>query len=195
MPIIQEFCIFTIVGLICDFCLQVFFFSTLLSIDIKYQIDVSELNRKGKTKNFFKIFKVTKILNPILILDKTFFFVQNAVTKNRTEIPYRNLVANKKQSPQRKKLPKRLRLVHIWARTRFCQRAFMIWMIIWISVIIFRHNSSQVIVPKRSHNQQIHWIPVNSSQLSFTPIHYVTEPPVFRLPIENLNQTFKLKNK
>lgn len=35
------------------------------------------------------------------------------------------------------KIPKRLRLVHFWARTRIFQRAFMIWMVVWISMIIY----------------------------------------------------------
>ncbi|KAI4501299.1 hypothetical protein M0802_003672 [Mischocyttarus mexicanus] len=35
------------------------------------------------------------------------------------------------------KLPKRLRVVHFWARTRIFQRAFMVWMVVWISMIIY----------------------------------------------------------
>lgn len=33
--ILQEFCLFAVVGLVSDFFLQMFFFSTVLSIDIR----------------------------------------------------------------------------------------------------------------------------------------------------------------
>lgn len=38
---------------------------------------------------------------------------------------------------KRKRIPKRLKIVNFWARTRFFQRCFMVWMIVWISMIIY----------------------------------------------------------
>ncbi|XP_069964270.1 sterol regulatory element-binding protein cleavage-activating protein isoform X1 [Bactrocera oleae] len=35
------------------------------------------------------------------------------------------------------RIPKRLRIVNFWARTRFFQRAFMIWMSVWICTIVY----------------------------------------------------------
>lgn len=38
---------------------------------------------------------------------------------------------------KKKRIPRRLKIVNFWARTRFFQRCFMIWMIVWISMIIY----------------------------------------------------------
>jgi len=52
-----------------------------------------------------------------------------------------NVVAFSPQSPsaggQQPVVPKRLRLVHFWTRTRIFQRAFMICMVVWIGVIAY----------------------------------------------------------
>ncbi|CAG2057192.1 unnamed protein product [Timema podura] len=48
-----------------------------------------------------------------------------------------NVVASLGASPSLAKIPKRLRLVHFWARTRIFQRAFMVCMVVWISMIVY----------------------------------------------------------
>lgn len=45
------------------------------------------------------------------------------------------------------KLPKRLQLVHFWARTRIVQRAFMLCMVVWIGGIIYSADVLQKILP------------------------------------------------
>ena len=44
------------------------------------------------------------------------------------------------------KIPKRLRLIYFWAKTRFFQRTFMIVMIGWISVIIYEVISMNILL-------------------------------------------------
>ncbi|CAB3256174.1 unnamed protein product [Arctia plantaginis] len=50
-----------------------------------------------------------------------------------------DVVAKRNSSPghQDHRVPKRIRLVNMWARTRFFQRAFMVWMLVWISMIVY----------------------------------------------------------
>lgn len=45
VPAIQEFCVFAYVGLLIDFFMQMIFFVTVLSIDIR-RMELSDLNRK-----------------------------------------------------------------------------------------------------------------------------------------------------
>uniref|UniRef100_A0AAQ4Q1K4 Sterol regulatory element-binding protein cleavage-activating protein n=1 Tax=Gasterosteus aculeatus aculeatus TaxID=481459 RepID=A0AAQ4Q1K4_GASAC len=45
VPAIQEFCLFAVVGLVSDFFLQMFFFTTVLSIDIR-RMELADLNRR-----------------------------------------------------------------------------------------------------------------------------------------------------
>jgi len=44
VPAIQEFCLFASIGLLVDFYLQMFFFATVLSIDIR-RLELSDLGR------------------------------------------------------------------------------------------------------------------------------------------------------
>lgn len=55
----------------------------------------------------------------------------------RLSLVHTDVVAGQPHAVQEKKIPKRLRLVNIWARTRFFQRSFMILMIIWIARILY----------------------------------------------------------
>ncbi|XP_030921130.1 sterol regulatory element-binding protein cleavage-activating protein [Geospiza fortis] len=45
VPAIQEFCLFAVVGLVSDFFLQMFFFTTVLSIDIR-RMELADLNKR-----------------------------------------------------------------------------------------------------------------------------------------------------
>ncbi|RMB93828.1 hypothetical protein DUI87_29705 [Hirundo rustica rustica] len=80
VPAIQEFCLFAVVGLVSDFFLQMFFFTTVLSIDIR-RMEPSSL---------------------------------------------RNL-----------RLPKRLRVIYFFARTRLAQRLIMAGTVIWIGILVY----------------------------------------------------------
>ena len=54
-----------------------------------------------------------------------------------------NVMASQVHNAQEKKIPKRLRLVNIWARTRFFQKSFMMLMVIWIAKICYNSGLIQ----------------------------------------------------
>lgn len=133
VPAIQEFCIFSIVGLIADFLLQMLFFSTILSIDIRRMENEVEKNSKF-TNNLYQNYLYYNKSSNISKLG-----MNRSKSHPRLSSFHTNIVANQTQV-QDKKLPKRLRLVNVWARTRFFQRAFMILMVVWISMIVYKSS-------------------------------------------------------
>ncbi|XP_018574713.1 sterol regulatory element-binding protein cleavage-activating protein [Anoplophora glabripennis] len=150
VPAIQEFCIFAIVGLITDFFLQMFFFLTILGVDISRMMNSAEkLNqnfRNGlyQTQNVFDKCKIRGM--------------SRSKSHPRLSSFPANIVAGQAQGAQEKKIPKRVRLFNIWARTRFFQRSFMILMVIWISVIVYNsdiinHYILNVVLEDKHHNQ------------------------------------------
>ncbi|XP_017777723.1 PREDICTED: sterol regulatory element-binding protein cleavage-activating protein isoform X2 [Nicrophorus vespilloides] len=126
-PAIQEFCIFAIVGLIVDFFLQMFFFTTVLGIDTRH-IEKTDKNNLNFRNNLYRTSSSEKINSAGMNRSKS---------HPRLNSIHTNVVAGQTQGKQEKKIPKRLRLVNIWARTRFFQRAFMILMVIWIGMILY----------------------------------------------------------
>ncbi|KAI4480537.1 hypothetical protein M0804_010090 [Polistes exclamans] len=137
VPAIQEFCIFAIVGLLSDFFLQMVFFSTILAIDIRR----TELS--GESSKFHlphiptsrkQQFTTTVMTNrkPNIFRSKSHPRL-NGLTGGPTNV----IAPNTQNTYTLTKLPKRLRLVHFLARTRIFQRAFMVWMVVWISMIIY----------------------------------------------------------
>lgn len=127
VPVIQEFCIFAIVGLISDFFLQMMFFSTILGLDIKrveYSVEVKHFPKMLTNNLYTTSNRATKPLSG--------FYRSRSHPKLSAMDPLQKSVEGDK-----KKIPKRLRVVNFWARTRFFQRGFMIWMVLWISNIIY----------------------------------------------------------
>ncbi|KAJ8958883.1 hypothetical protein NQ318_019651 [Aromia moschata] len=153
VPAIQEFCIFAIVGLITDFFLQMFFFLTVLGIDISRMMNSVE--------------KTNQNLRNSLYQTQSFFDKANFKVKgmNRSKSHPRlstfpaNIVAGQAQGAQEKKIPKRVRLFNIWARTRFFQRSFMILMVTWICMIVYNSDIinhyilNTVVEEKQSENR------------------------------------------
>nr|CAD7460238.1 unnamed protein product [Timema tahoe] len=156
VPAIQEFCIFAVVGLLSDFFLQMLFFSTVLAIDIHrmelssdphhhFRIHMnhttSQLHRtsfrqpryptQGSPEN-------TLSLKRNIIRSKSHPKLNGFSGDLASPSSYpTNVVASLGASPTLAKIPKRLRLVHFWARTRIFQRAFMVCMVVWISMIVY----------------------------------------------------------
>ncbi|CAK9826490.1 Sterol regulatory element-binding protein cleavage-activating protein [Anthophora retusa] len=136
VPAIQEFCIFAIVGLVNDFFLQMVFFSTILAIDIK-RTELSSETSKFHMPNIPTTRKqqfTTAITNrkPNIFRSKSHPRL-NGLSNGPTNV----IAPNTQNTHTLGKIPKRLRLVHFWARTRIFQRAFMVWMVVWISMIIY----------------------------------------------------------
>lgn len=156
VAVIQQFSIFMIVSLLADFLLQMFFFVTVLGIDIKRK----EMSRDqptsfefygGSGKYVHHDFGTQQKKKPYDLLSKN--------PNPKTSMPrskshpklngmvnntYTDVVVSNFQNTSAEilknsdtKVPKRIRLVNVWARTRFFQRAFMIWMVVWISMIVY----------------------------------------------------------
>ncbi|XP_018321983.1 sterol regulatory element-binding protein cleavage-activating protein [Agrilus planipennis] len=128
VPAIQELCIFAIVGLLTDFFLQMLFFSTILSVDIKRKENLVEKNNISFRNALYQgHFYPEKTLNTGMNRSKSHPKLSSAHT---------DVVASQSHQLDRR-IPKRVKLVNIWARTRFFQRAFMFLMVVWIGRILY----------------------------------------------------------
>lgn len=145
VPFIQEFSIFMIISLVSDYFMQMVFFATILGIDVRRMELFQEKNSKLHLKEYFN---GNNALN--WRYDRS-YIEENVSPKKMTKSkshPRLNglaqysptdVVAKRNGSPggQDNRVPKRIRLVNLWARTRFFQRAFMVWMLVWISMIVY----------------------------------------------------------
>ncbi|KAL3283167.1 hypothetical protein HHI36_006319 [Cryptolaemus montrouzieri] len=188
---IQEFCLFAITSLVTDFLLQMTFFTVILAIDIKRMEDMNE--------------KMNPNFRSSLIQNQTFYDGYSLKTNklNRSKSHPRlstyptNVVAGQAQGAQEKKIPKRLKLVNIWARTRFFQRSFMILMATWICIIAYnsgivehyilnytmiqsdselkdQDNSSSIFASYKS----MRMFPLLDINKSYVAVNYVTHNPM-----------------
>ncbi|EDV38173.1 uncharacterized protein Dana_GF13825, isoform A [Drosophila ananassae] len=146
VPVIQEFCVFAIVGLLSDFMLQMLLFSTILAMNIKraeYTAEAKHLPKmmlsctQGAGRQDFRFFGAASAMQPYV--PGTFqrsqshpklCFADAGAASERTSVVNGH-------SAQEQRIPKRIKIVNFWARTRFFQRAFMIWMIVWICSIVY----------------------------------------------------------
>jgi len=150
VPMIQEFCILAIVGLISDFILQTFLFAPILSVDIHRAKLPSHHNHSTTydQHNYpYPPFQTPmhpsstpmRPYNPSGYLPRVksnpkMGDMNGCLKKSGSSV---SVVAPSRSAPILVKIPKRLRLVYFWARTRFFQRAFTIFMVGWISVIVY----------------------------------------------------------
>ncbi|RWS31217.1 hypothetical protein B4U80_00513 [Leptotrombidium deliense] len=125
VPVIQEFCLFGMVGLLSDFFLQLTFFATVLSADIQR----IEVNKERSLKT---------VAN------------NNSPTKSTP-----TTVFARPSQPIHFKLPKRLRFVYFWARTRIVHRLLMICLVCWIGLLVFRSGVVDQLNPTESQTFDI----------------------------------------
>uniref|UniRef100_A0A182SA56 Sterol regulatory element-binding protein cleavage-activating protein n=1 Tax=Anopheles maculatus TaxID=74869 RepID=A0A182SA56_9DIPT len=146
VPVIQEFCIFAMVGLVSDFLLQMLFFATVLALDIKRVEYSAEVRRLPKMLYFNSdLRRGPGTAGPSAVPPRETRNGGGGGSINRSR-SHPKLTGLEQSSNHPKsgtgtgkdvKIPKRLRIVNFWARTRFFQRGFMIWMVLWISNIIY----------------------------------------------------------
>lgn len=203
VPVIQEFCIFAITGLFSDFFLQMFFFTTILGIDI-HRMEISA----EKTHTNFR----NSLYQTHGLYDKIPTSYTRGMNRSKSHprlSSHTNIVASQSQTGE-KKIPKRLRLVNMWARTRFFQRAFMFWMVVWISIIVYNSGVIEHIIDMnwtKPNSKLPHEIPnksaetiknVNSNKRNFNQtasstlydvnivdVNYVTQ----KVPVYEMNRT------
>ncbi|ELU06614.1 hypothetical protein CAPTEDRAFT_96666 [Capitella teleta] len=129
VPPIQEFALFAVVGLLSDFFLQMFFFATVLSIDIRRMevMTVNHLTPSGS--NTFPTPKPADPSAPSQNSRFSFFRGWRGSTSgveagDGESVPFRT--------------PRRLRLLNFWAKTRIIQRAMMTCVVIWVLLFVYK---------------------------------------------------------
>lgn len=122
VPAIQEFCLFAVVGLVSDFFLQMFFFTTVLSIDIR-RMELADLNRRLPAEAGLPPPKPGPLRS------------REAPPPSRPSPHTITLQTPPLRSFPR--LPKRLRVVYFLARTRLAQRIIMAGTVIWIGILVY----------------------------------------------------------
>ncbi|CAB1451994.1 unnamed protein product [Pleuronectes platessa] len=121
VPAIQEFCLFAVVGLVSDFFLQMFFFTTVLSIDIR-RMELADLNRRLPAEAGLPPPKPGP-LRP-----------REVPPPPR---PSPHTITLQTPTLRTLRLPKRLRVVYFLARTRLAQRIIMVGTVIWIGILVY----------------------------------------------------------
>lgn len=139
VPVIQEFCVFAIVGLISDFFLQMMLFSTVLAMDIK-RVDVSDLRKVSPNtvdNHSRRIPFRNSTITPSMTINRSRSHPKLTALDTPSDMTVPNGPHSSSKTGEKQTIPKRIRIVNFWARTRFFQRAFMLWMVVWIGSIIY----------------------------------------------------------
>uniref|UniRef100_A0A670JN15 Sterol regulatory element-binding protein cleavage-activating protein n=1 Tax=Podarcis muralis TaxID=64176 RepID=A0A670JN15_PODMU len=124
VPAIQEFCLFAVVGLVSDFFLQMLFFTTVLSIDIR-RMELADLNRRLPAEACMP--SSTKPASRSQRYER-----QPAM---RPATPH--TITLQPSSFRNLRLPKRLRVIYFFARTRLAQRLIMTGTMVWIGILFY----------------------------------------------------------
>ncbi|XP_014811260.1 PREDICTED: sterol regulatory element-binding protein cleavage-activating protein [Calidris pugnax] len=123
VPAIQEFCLFAVVGLVSDFFLQMFFFTTVLSIDIR-RMELADLNRRLPAE---------ACLPPAKPVSRSQRYERQPAMRPATP----HTITLQPSSFRNLRLPKRLRVIYFFARTRLAQRLIMAGTVIWIGILVY----------------------------------------------------------
>ncbi|XP_037310648.2 sterol regulatory element-binding protein cleavage-activating protein isoform X1 [Pungitius pungitius] len=161
VPAIQEFCLFAVVGLVSDFFLQMFFFTTVLSIDIR-RMELADLNRRlpaeaGLPPPKPGPLRPREVPPPPRPSPHTITLQTPA---------FRNL-----------RLPKRLRVVYFLARTRLAQRVIMVGTVIWIGILVYTDPAGIRAYLAAQVSEQS---PLGDPGGGGLPPHHLGVAPVFR---------------
>uniref|UniRef100_A0A8C3KG00 Sterol regulatory element-binding protein cleavage-activating protein n=1 Tax=Calidris pygmaea TaxID=425635 RepID=A0A8C3KG00_9CHAR len=123
VPAIQEFCLFAVVGLVSDFFLQMFFFTTVLSIDIR-RMELADLNKRLPAE---------ACLPPAKPGSRSQRYERQPAMRPATP----HTITLQPSSFRNLRLPKRLRVIYFFARTRLAQRLIMAGTVIWIGILVY----------------------------------------------------------
>ncbi|GIY33272.1 sterol regulatory element-binding protein cleavage-activating protein [Caerostris darwini] len=140
VPKIQEFCLFAVVGLLTDFFLQLVFFATFLSVDIR-RMEVTDLQRNC-------IREVTGVRSNQISRANEDQHLKNPTHARLVPVNggYNSIMKCTNSStkifappaaPMLVKLPKRMKFIYFWARTRMIQRGLMVCLVMWIVLLAY----------------------------------------------------------
>ncbi|KAG8189219.1 hypothetical protein JTE90_013751 [Oedothorax gibbosus] len=139
VPKIQEFCLFAVVGLLTDFFLQLVFFATFLSVDIR-RLEVTDLQRncirevtslRGNQSGRSQEDQNLRHSQPRLIP------INGGYSNSLKSTSYSTKVFAPPATPMLVKLPKRMKFIYFWARTRMVQRGLMVCLVMWIFLLVY----------------------------------------------------------
>ncbi|NWZ85790.1 SCAP protein, partial [Poecile atricapillus] len=132
VPAIQEFCLFAVVGLVSDFFLQMLFFTTVLSIDIR-RMELADLNKRLPPESCLAPAKAACRARP-----HTLHTPHTPHTQHTPHTPHTpHTITLQPSSLRNLRLPKRLRVIYFFARTRLAQRLIMAGTVIWIGILVY----------------------------------------------------------
>lgn len=123
VPAIQEFCLFAVVGLVSDFFLQMLFFTTVLSIDIR-RMELADLNKRLPAE---------ACMPPAKPASRTPRYERQPAMRPTTP----HTITLQPSSFRNLRLPKRLRVIYFFARTRLAQRLIMTGTVVWIGILVY----------------------------------------------------------
>ncbi|KAH0627696.1 hypothetical protein JD844_003811 [Phrynosoma platyrhinos] len=123
VPAIQEFCLFAVVGLVSDFFLQMFFFTTVLSIDIR-RMELADLNKRLPAE---------ACVAPAKPASRSQRYERQPAMRPATM----HTITLQPSSLRNLRLPKRLRVIYFFARTRLAQRLIMTGTVVWIGILFY----------------------------------------------------------
>ncbi|KAI5700000.1 hypothetical protein M8J76_009773 [Diaphorina citri] len=126
-PVIQEICIFGVIAIVCDLFLQMVFFVTVLSLDIQSFDPLLSTDTPRTLFQYQNSFHSKIQSKPLSRLSRS---------KSLSKIVASSVISNQKGS-QQDPMPKRVKVIHLWARTRIVQRMLMFCMVMWIGGIIY----------------------------------------------------------
>lgn len=138
VPSIQRFCIFAVVGVLSDYFVQLTVFTSVLTLTTvpvesgKYRHNVIHSSSQGipAGSSFSTILR-----------SKSHPRLNGMISQSSDRFPTIVVAPVHYASQVINKIPKRIRLVHFWARTRFVQRSFMVFMVSWIAFIAYNSEA------------------------------------------------------
>ncbi|GFU36985.1 sterol regulatory element-binding protein cleavage-activating protein [Nephila pilipes] len=140
-PQIQEFCLFAVVGLLTDFFLQLVFFATFLSVDIR-RMEVTDLQRNCiREVTGIRNNQSTGRTNDDQHLRSSpqarLMPVNGGFTRNMKSSNYATKIFAPPATPMLVKLPKRMKFIYFWARTRMVQKGLMVCLVMWMFLMVY----------------------------------------------------------
>ncbi|XP_042909704.1 sterol regulatory element-binding protein cleavage-activating protein [Parasteatoda tepidariorum] len=160
VPKIQEFCLLAVVGLLTDFFLQLMFFATVLSVDLR-RLEVTDLQRncirEVSSIRSNQSGRTTDDKN-IRMSHLRFVQVNNDVNISLKPPNTSAKIFAPPAVPTLGKLSKRMKFIYFWARTRMVQRGLMICLVLWIFLLVYssgiveRYTGNSTLVSKQVLN-------------------------------------------
>ena len=138
VPAIQEFCVFAYVGLLIDFFMQMIFFVTVLSIDIR-RMELTDLGRHHHPTRYHSQNSYDQT-DRIDTADRMNHQIESLNTVNLKTNGTRSYSNGCKRRSLSKDylINKSVQFFYFWAKTRMVQRFVMVLSLVWIILIFYK---------------------------------------------------------